>query len=341
MLGMAGGDPLMKRLIRNVLIGTPLGEDSDKVVAEAFEIAAQLGAQPHLAHAFELSTLEPGPYFTAPPAAIDLEELGKALDESMGEQIARLHLAARGPITRHIVSGPAHRVLTDLAHEVAADLLVVGAHRGRFARLVGSTASRAVRKAPCPVLILSGTLPLPLSRVLLPVDFSPLSLEVVTRGVALLAELCTGPGSPRRPELEVFHSVVPYDFEVFAPRYQPAMAKQEAIADLEEFLGTHHLGEGWQVACRAGFGSAVEQIAQRVAEWHPDLVVLGTHGTSGFERFLIGSVAEGVVRSCAANIMVIPPQSNSHEHLDLASKRRLTASLKPGPSATDAAGLIH
>jgi nucleotide-binding universal stress UspA family protein len=300
-----------------VLIGTPLGEESDTMVATAFEVARKLGAaRVHLAHAFELPPLSPGPYFTAPPATLDFEELGKALDESLEEQIERLHLRERGPISRHIVSGPAHRVLIDLARDVTADLVVLGAHRGRFPHLVGSTAARVVRKAPCPVLMLRGPLPLPPHRVLLPVDLSPISAEVIARGLELLALMSAGPnGGPGHCQVavEAFHVVVPYEFEVFAPRYDPAEAKREAMIDLAEFLGARSLGQGWTVTCAAGFGGATVEIARRTEEWHPDLVIVGSHGYSGFERFLIGSVAEGVVSGSAANVLVIPPLALQRE----------------------------
>jgi hypothetical protein len=56
-------------------------------------------------------------------------------------------------------------------------------------------------------------------------------------------------------------------------------------------------------------GSAIAEIVSRVEQWRPDLVVLGTHGYSGFERFLIGSVAEEVIRRASANALLIPPRA--------------------------------
>jgi nucleotide-binding universal stress UspA family protein len=45
----------------------------------------------------------------------------------------------------------------------------------------------------------------------------------------------------------------------------------------------------------------------RIREWEPSLVVIGTHGRSGFERFLLGSVAGRVIRDSGANVLVVPP----------------------------------
>jgi nucleotide-binding universal stress UspA family protein len=38
-----------------------------------------------------------------------------------------------------------------------------------------------------------------------------------------------------------------------------------------------------------------------------DLAVLGTHGRSGFDRFLVGSVAATVVRQARCSVLVVPP----------------------------------
>jgi len=40
-----------------------------------------------------------------------------------------------------------------------------------------------------------------------------------------------------------------------------------------------------------------------------DLLVIGSHGRSGFERLLLGSVAENVVRTSLCPVMVVPPRA--------------------------------
>jgi hypothetical protein len=43
-----------------------------------------------------------------------------------------------------------------------------------------------------------------------------------------------------------------------------------------------------------------------------DLVLLGTHGRSGFQRLLIGSVAESVMRHSHGSLLVVPPAAARH-----------------------------
>lgn len=46
-------------------------------------------------------------------------------------------------------------------------------------------------------------------------------------------------------------------------------------------------------------------IIDEAERWSADLIVMGTHGRHGIERFVLGSVAEGVARSAPVPVMLI------------------------------------
>lgn len=46
-------------------------------------------------------------------------------------------------------------------------------------------------------------------------------------------------------------------------------------------------------------------IVAEAEHWQADLIVIGTHGRSGFSRLLLGSVAEGVVRTATMPVLLI------------------------------------
>ncbi len=58
-------------------------------------------------------------------------------------------------IKTHVLVGHPVRVIVDLAREIPADLLVIGAtgHSGLYERLIGSRADRIIQLASCPVLV--------------------------------------------------------------------------------------------------------------------------------------------------------------------------------------------
>ena len=58
-------------------------------------------------------------------------------------------------IETHVQAGHPVRTIVDLANELGADLLVIGAtgHSQLYERMIGSRADRLVHLAPCPVLV--------------------------------------------------------------------------------------------------------------------------------------------------------------------------------------------
>jgi nucleotide-binding universal stress UspA family protein len=62
------------------------------------------------------------------------------------------------------------------------------------------------------------------------------------------------------------------------------------------------------------FGEAAEEIAQFAAELSADLVVVGTHPRHGASRWLIGSVAEKVVRSAPCPVLVARRKDAAETH---------------------------
>jgi nucleotide-binding universal stress UspA family protein len=51
------------------------------------------------------------------------------------------------------------------------------------------------------------------------------------------------------------------------------------------------------------------RINQTAGEWHADLIVMGTHGRRGFQRMVLGSVAERVLRGAACPVLMIPART--------------------------------
>lgn len=48
-----------------------------------------------------------------------------------------------------------------------------------------------------------------------------------------------------------------------------------------------------------------DMIIAAATEWQADLIVMGTHGRRGFERFLVGSVAEHMVRTATTSLLLV------------------------------------
>lgn len=68
------------------------------------------------------------------------------------------------------------------------------------------------------------------------------------------------------------------------------------------------LTKGCTVPCteEVRIGEVVSEIVNAVAEQQPDLLVMGSHGRTGIERFVLGSVSESVLRRATCPVMVVP-----------------------------------
>lgn len=145
----------MSKSFKTIVIGTSLAGASDGVVRTAAAVARAAGASPWLVHVFPLPAYssEVGPM---DGAWIDrqTEDLGKAL----ALQARRTGLAdLPGFRPEHLlpIMGSPPREIVDLARQVKADLIVIGAEESGLLQrlLLGSTADGVIRKAPCPVLV--------------------------------------------------------------------------------------------------------------------------------------------------------------------------------------------
>jgi nucleotide-binding universal stress UspA family protein len=62
------------------------------------------------------------------------------------------------------------------------------------------------------------------------------------------------------------------------------------------------------IIARAGGRRVSDVLIEQAKNWPADLIVMGTSGRGGIERFLLGSVAEGVARSSPVPVMLVRGQ---------------------------------
>lgn len=63
--------------------------------------------------------------------------------------------------------------------------------------------------------------------------------------------------------------------------------------------------QGFKVATLAVMGEPAATIIDLAEQEKPDLIVMGSHGKSGLQRFLLGSVSEQVLRYAPTSVLVI------------------------------------
>ena len=71
------------------------------------------------------------------------------------------------------------------------------------------------------------------------------------------------------------------------------------------FTTDHFPGLSVEGLVRAGYPA--EEILRLAEARHADMIVMGTHGRTGFDRMLFGSVAEKVVMAAACPVLTVKP----------------------------------
>lgn len=92
---------------------------------------------------------------------------------------------------------------------------------------------------------------------------------------------------------------------------QHLQAKQKSCQDYldRERLRLNELGYS-QIQTHLVIGSPRQSILETAQSEHADLIVLQTHGRSGLQWLILGSVAEGVIRRSTCPVLVLPPTSS-------------------------------
>jgi nucleotide-binding universal stress UspA family protein len=113
-------------------------------------------------------------------------------------------------------------------------------------------------------------------------------------------------------EVKVLHVVEPpslligREMGAYDPEFEMVWkALREQAKDLVEKAAGKLRAAGFQVSTELVEGDPKSQILDSAKEWHADMIVLGSHGWSGLNRFLMGSVSEGVVRHAHCSVEII------------------------------------
>ena len=143
---------------------------------------------------------------------------------------------------------------------------------------------------------------LPVNKLLAPTDFSDTSAETVIRASELAqhfgAELIVAHVIPPIPTLP---SDPHYNFEV--PAYQDAL-RENARRQLDETISGLVRQE---VNARAllSHGDPAKEIVRIANEENVDMIVIATHGLTGWQHIVFGSVAEKVVRFAECPVLTV------------------------------------
>ena len=108
---------------------------------------------------------------------------------------------------------------------------------------------------------------------------------------------------------------------------------RKAVEESLESFGREEIGDRLPVSRHVLEGDAAREITAFARDCGPQLIVIGTHGRSGVERFVMGSVAERVLRTASCPVLTVPPRVPDRVPLPTALFRRIVCAIDFSPCA--------
>lgn len=270
--------------------------------------AASLGARLAREHACQLifghvvnwlpiiAELESTGAIIDPQPTIDcMREHGRAVLAGAANLITRFGIAAQP----RLLEGEAADCITALAVQAKCGLIVMGTHgrNGLGSLLLGSTTHAVLRTTMLPVLTVRPEMDVAgerrrcFERIIIGADDSEpaaaalhtvFDLPPADRPNVLICSIADTSGAVAQAQRTVDRTV--------------ASARAHDIS----------------VESRVAQGNTSSTLVAVAKEWQADLIVLGSHGRRGFDRFLFGSVAETVVRTAPVPVLIVRTAGSLH-----------------------------
>lgn len=208
-----------------------------------------------------------------------------------------------------VAVGTVIETILDVADERGASTIVVASHgHGGLTRIMtGSVAQRLLQQALVPVMIVRSSAAAQaspqLNSILVPVDGSTLTESAIELATNLASASTT---------LVLARIVEPIEVPVTSGIEAAAVVDwrttEEATRDAEQYLDTLSAAlrkAGLQTKTVVRAGRIAQELRTVADDMQVDLIVMSTHGRTGFDRVMLGSVADDLARHAKQPVLMI------------------------------------
>ena len=282
-----------------ILLSTDGSEFSEGAVREAIKLAKKCSSKLTV-----LSVIDTNPEFDALAPQI-MEKKEKAARQNLDAVQARARQEGVDCETIIREGEEPYKYIVDEAIKKKSTMLVMG-RRGRtgLKRLVmGSVTARVIGHAPCNVLVVPRAAQLEFKNIVVATDGSKYSAAAASEAIGL---------AKRNGSALTVIAVVPS--ELMTPTdIDFTMTQRELIAEKELHEAEKNAKAVKEAAQKEGVavkafvlsGKPADAIIETAQDKNADLIVLGSHGRTGIERLLMGSVAERVIVTASCAVLVV------------------------------------
>jgi nucleotide-binding universal stress UspA family protein len=321
-------------MIDRILVPLDGSQLAEQAVPAASALAGKTDAEIIL-----MTSIAPGERWAGDETSERWRENEQATAEMYLESLAE-RLKQNGVRVRVcVVWGRAAVAITATVDEEGADVIAMSTHgrSGLVRWVIGSVADKVLRTTRKPLLLVHAREqlvpePVEFDRLLVPLDGSPVAesalpfVEGFARevGASLVLEQVVVPAATLYPG-EFLPSNLPVlpELEEAAKEYLSRIAKEAERA-----------GVAAEVCVDVGYPA--ETILAAAERDKVDIIALSTHGRSGPERWIMGSVADAVIRHADWPCLVIPARKAVQPRVEEVEPSRTPVGIEPAPTVIPA-----
>ena len=295
--------------LQKILFPTDFSKCSEQALAHAVFLAEKYEAEIYVLHV--ITIFEDQPSIVSNEIA-ETKEMVKKLEDVAEKQLNKIldsHSSNDIKITTEIKRGlSAAPAILEYSSENKIDLIIMGTHgrRGLGHLLLGSAAEEVVRLAPCPLFTIRELKdPKPVmhvNNILVPIDFSNYS----EKALAYASEIAQSYNA----QLQVLHIIEETMHPAFSVTGKSSIfdlvpdIKDDSRKRAEKIL-SNFVSDRVKSKIFIQGGRAANDIIKFAKENSTDLIVIATHGLTGLEHMLLGSVTEKVVRMAHCPVFTV------------------------------------
>lgn len=278
-----------------ILLATDFSPRSDRALRRATLIAQRTGAAITLLHVVDGDQSE---------AMIEAEVI--AARSNLTRLVETMKTVDRVDASLQVKIDDVFAGIASAAEGAAAELIVIGPHRKRLRDVfMGTTVERLLRQTSLPLLIAVQAPLAPYAHTLLALDFDEASRAAARAALALgvfdhttvsAAHVVHAPARGMMQRGSATHDEV--DAYVASEAREARDRVQRLVTELDLPVSHLHLITDQTSVALGLLDCAVKDAA--------DLIVMGTNQRKGFERLLVGSVTEDVLREARRDILIVP-----------------------------------
>lgn len=287
-------------MYKRMLVALDGSKMAEVVFSYARELAGRLGLELYLLH---VCTAEEVPQLPMCQAYIEhmAEKLKAQSEEILSQAESKPVKKAIRVVGKTVIGYPAEEILK-YAEENNVDTIMLATHgRSGIRRWgLGGVADKVIHEADVPVWLIPSQLhegilydKMPDRKILVPLDGSPLAEEVIPHVITLAKQrgveqriILINVSRPVTPKLSEEDKML-IGKDVFALKTTGEIYLNKIAMKFED--------AGLETEVDQLVGDPAEEIVRYAAACKPRLIVMSTHGRSGFKRFVFGSVTESVL----------------------------------------------